>query len=159
MTGDTGKAVPPGWYPDPTGQTRWWDGTQWGQAAAQTPMATGQPQMGQPGGGDPMGTAMLAHVLGIVAGFVGPLIIYLMYNDKDPFVRHHAAEALNFQITLFIAYMVSALLMIVIIGILLLPVVMVGAIVFGIQGAMAAKRGEWWVYPVNIRMVSGSVKA
>ncbi|MFN7148705.1 MAG: DUF2510 domain-containing protein [Microthrixaceae bacterium] len=27
------NSPPPGWYQDPDGVTRWWDGTQWGQAA------------------------------------------------------------------------------------------------------------------------------
>ena len=31
------QSTPPGWYTDPSGTTRWWDGTQWGQAAAETP--------------------------------------------------------------------------------------------------------------------------
>ena len=26
---DSTNAVPPGWYPDQSGQQRWWDGTQW----------------------------------------------------------------------------------------------------------------------------------
>ncbi len=34
--------TPPGWYPDPAGVTRWWDGTQWSEqtqgAAAQHPV-------------------------------------------------------------------------------------------------------------------------
>jgi hypothetical protein len=28
-----GSTPPPGWYPDPTGVTRWWDGRNWGPAA------------------------------------------------------------------------------------------------------------------------------
>lgn len=102
---------------------------------------------------------MLAHLLGIFVGWVGPLIIYLVNGDKDPFVRHHAAEALNFHITVFIAMMVSIALAFVLIGFLLFPIVWILSIVFGIQGAMAAKRGEWWTYPVNLRMVPGAVTA
>lgn len=34
----------PGWYPDGTGGTRWWDGTRWGQSAPQPPaQAPAQP--------------------------------------------------------------------------------------------------------------------
>ena len=44
-----------------------------------------------------------------VLSFVGPLVIYLVYKDRDPFVRRHAANALNVQITLAIAYIVLAI--------------------------------------------------
>lgn len=147
MTDHTPEAVPPpGWYPDPNGQTRWWDGSAWGQVAA--------PAQG-PSPTDSRNLAMLAQLLGIFTGFLGPLIIYLMNAKKDPFVRHHASEALNFQITYFIAVMVSVLAMLLLIGFLLLPVVFVAGLVFQIQGAVAANRGEWWRFPVNIRMVPG----
>jgi uncharacterized Tic20 family protein len=135
---------PPGWYPDPYGQTRWWDGVQWGAPATPT------------GGGDSGSMAMLAHLLGIVTGFIGPLIIYLTSAKTDPFVRHHAAEALNFHITLAIAYVACFALMCVIIGFFLFPVLIIGSLIFEIQGAIAANRGEWWKYPINIRMVSGA---
>ena len=108
-------------------------------------------------GSDPKSMAVLAQVLGIVTGFLGPLIIYLVNGDKDRFVKHHSAEALNFQLTVLIAYLVSFVLMIVLVGFLLFFVVWVLAIVFGIQAAIAANRGEWYRYPINIRMVSGAV--
>ncbi len=142
---------PPGWYPDPQGVNRWWDGTQWGQAAVTpTPVAAS-------GTSDPKTMAVLAQVLGILTGLIGPLIIYLVNGEKDPFVRHHASEALNFQLTLLIAYLLSFVLMFVLIGFLLFFVVWILAIVWGIQAAIAANRGEWYRYPVNIRFVSGAL--
>lgn len=156
-----GENPPPGWYPDPQGQTRWWDGQQWGEPAAGN---AAQPAQAQPaaattggGGTDPKTMAMLSHLLGIFAGFLAPLIIYLMNGEKDPYVRHHSAESLNFQITLFIAYIVSFVLMLVLIGFLLFLVVWIGGIVLMIQASMAANRGEWYRYPINIRLVPGAV--
>ena len=58
---------------------------------------------------------------------------------------------------MLIAYLVSFVLMFVLVGFLLIFVVIVLAIVFGIQAAMAANRGEWYRYPISIRMVSGAV--
>jgi uncharacterized Tic20 family protein len=151
-------STPPGWYPDGSGQTRWWDGQQWGQVAAPVPTAPpGAPAPSAFGGTDARTMAMLCHLLAIFFGFLAPLIIYLVNGQKDPFVRHHAAESLNFQITVAIALFVSAILILVLIGLLLFPVIWIGAVVFEIIGAVRANKGEWWRYPINIRMVSGAV--
>jgi uncharacterized Tic20 family protein len=155
---DTGEgpsptsSAPPGWYPDGAGRQRWWDGAQWGAYAPAT-----TPSGGPGGGTDPRTLAMLAHLLGLLTGFVGPLVIYLVNGEKDLFVRHHAAEALNFQITLTIAAVGSALAMLLLIGFLLLPVVLIGGIVLQIIGAVKANAGEWWRYPINLRLVPGAL--
>ena len=139
--------TPPGWYPDQTGTTRWWDGRQWGPTAPPAGAADT----------DGRSLAVLAQLLGILTGFLGPLIVYLVNGDKDRFVRHHSAEALNFQLTVLIGYLVSFVLMFVLIGFLTFLAIWVMAIVFGILAAVAANRGEWYRYPINIRMVSGAV--
>ena len=100
--------------------------------------------------------AMLAQLLGIFTGFLGPLVMYLVAKDDQPFLKHHAAESLNFQITLFIGFIVSAVLMLVLIGFLLFFVVWIGGLVLVIVATMAANRGEWYRYPINIRMVPGA---
>ena len=87
-------------------------------------------------------------------GFLVPLIIYLIKKDESPYLKHHSLEALNFQITIFIALMVSAVLFLVIIGILLFFAVLVASWVFGIIAAIAANKGEWYRYPMTIRMIS-----
>lgn len=144
----TPQSQPPGWYDDGSGQQRWWDGNQWGQYASQTPAASSV--------GDQKTMAVLAQVLGLITGFLGPLVIYLVNGEKDAFVRHHAAEALNFQLTLLIGYIASFVLIFVLIGIVLLPVLVVVGIVFPIIAAIAANKGEWYRYPVSIRMVPGA---
>ena len=40
--------------------------------------------------------AMLAHLLGALTGFLGPLIIWLVKRDTDAFVDDQGKEALNF---------------------------------------------------------------
>lgn len=100
--------------------------------------------------------ALLAHVLTLFTGFIGPLIIYLVARDDQPFIKHHAAEALNFQITVVIGYVISFVLMFVVIGFVTFAAIWVAAIVFAIIAAIAANRGEWYRYPVNIRLVPGA---
>ena len=100
--------------------------------------------------------ATLTQVLPIFTGFLGPLIIWFIARPDQPFVKHHAAEALNFQITVTIAAIVSGLLVLVLIGLILLPVVVIGALVLQIMAAIAANRGEWYRFPVNLRLVPGA---
>lgn len=106
--------------------------------------------------------AMIAH-LGLVASFIIPipfvgmlipLIIWQVKKSESSFVTEHAIEALNFQITLFIGLILTALLMFLIIGFILLPALVVIGLIFTIQGAVAANRGDMYVYRYNWRIVS-----
>ncbi len=97
--------------------------------------------------------AMLIHVLIIFTGFVGPLIIWLIKKDESPFVDRHGRTALNFSITLTIAAFVSAILIIVLIGLLLLLAIMVIGIVFPIIAALKANNGEEYTYPMAIKFL------
>jgi hypothetical protein len=101
---------------------------------------------------------MLAHISAILAAivflaFLGPLLVMLIQGPKSEFVRRQAVEALNFQITTYIAAFVSFLLFFVLIGFVLIVVVGIGWLVLTIVAGMAANRGEDYRYPVNIRLV------
>jgi uncharacterized Tic20 family protein len=69
-------------------------------------------------------------------------------------VDQQAKEVLNFQLTLLIAYVASFILVFFAIGCFLLPIVWVCALVFHIQGCIAANRGQPYRYPVSLRFVS-----
>ena len=102
--------------------------------------------------------ATLTHLSPLVAGilglpFLGPLIIYLVLRDRGPFIRWHSAQSLNFQLTLLIAYIVSAVLTLVVIGIFLLVAVAIASLIFMILAAVAANRGEYYRYPLTIQFV------
>lgn len=105
-------------------------------------------------GTDDTTMAMLAHLLGLLTSFIGPLVLYLAKKDESPYVRAQAAEALNFQLTLMIAYVVSWVLAFVLIGILLVLVIWIGSTILMIIAAVAANRGEAYRYPMNIRFVN-----
>jgi len=118
------------------------------------------PGYGQPGQTAPVSAsdarmwALLANLGGIFFWFVPSLIIYLIYKDRDPFVRRHATQALNFQIILGIVIFVSSLLTIIIIGFIPLFAAMICGIVFPILGAVAANKGEPYNYPYIPQMVT-----
>ncbi len=95
---------------------------------------------------------MLSHVGGIILGFVGPLIVMLVFGPRDAFTKDQSTEALNFQLTLLIGYIAGTILTF----ILPLPVgliVWVLGLVFAIMGALAANKGEAYRYPFSLRLV------
>jgi uncharacterized Tic20 family protein len=70
--------------------------------------------------------AMFCH-LAALSGFIiplgnilGPLILWLIKKDTMPLVDQHGKEALNFQITVLFAFIISAVLTLVLIGFLLM---------------------------------------
>jgi len=96
---------------------------------------------------------MLAHLSALLFGFVGPLVVWLIKKEEIPFVADQGKEALNFQITVFIAMMICAVLMVVLIGIFLMPLVGIAALVFTIIGGIKANGGETYRYPFALRLI------
>ncbi|WP_084697017.1 DUF4870 domain-containing protein [Glaciibacter superstes] len=105
--------------------------------------------------------ASFAHLGGILS-FLPSLIIYLVFKDRGRFTATEAKEALNFQITLVIAYVViwfvTGLVAMVTFGIgsligLLVWVVWIGGVIFSILGFVQAKDGNHYRYPFSIRFI------
>ena len=104
---------------------------------------------------DEKSIAMLSHILAIVPGIgiLGPLIIYVIRNKDSQYISYHAKESLNFQISIFIFYIIGAILVFVLIGFLIGIFVWIGNIVMVIFGALAANRGDYFRYPLNMRIL------
>ena len=98
--------------------------------------------------------ATLIHIGGIFFSFVPALIGYLILKDRGPFIREHTATALNFQITMAIAYVVSIVPRVPHRGHLLLIAVWVVTIIFSIMAAVKANQGQPYTYPLAIKFVS-----
>ncbi len=94
---------------------------------------------------------LLAHLLIPV---IPALIMWLIRKADSPFIDDHGKEAMNFQISLVIYFFASAVLVGCGVGVVLLPAVYVLGIVGMIMGAMAAHRGEYFRYPVTMRMIA-----
>ena len=97
---------------------------------------------------------MLCHLLGLLTGFLGPLIIWLIKKDQSLFINDQGKEALNFQLTLLIAYAIGVITACFVVGIFLILATWIFAIVVGIMGAVNANKGQRYRYPLTIRMIS-----
>ena len=101
--------------------------------------------------------AILAHVLAIASGWIGPLVILLAFRGRGRYLEHQAKESLNFQLTLVLAILVGVGVAIVTFGLgalVVVPVLVVVQLLFPILAGVAASRFEWYRYPVNLRFVS-----
>jgi uncharacterized Tic20 family protein len=98
---------------------------------------------------------LLTHLSGIIAGFIVPLIIWLINKDKPEksWLTDSSKEALNFQITIAIAYVICIVLSVVVIGGLLMPIVWLVNLIFCILGGVAANKGEAYRYPFALRLI------
>ena len=99
---------------------------------------------------------LLAHLSPLIASgiglpFIGPLVIWLIKKDESPFIADQAKEALNFQIAIMIVVMICAAT---VVGIVLLPVVGVGGLVYSIIAALEANKGIYYRYPYTIRLIN-----
>lgn len=113
---------------------------------------------------------VLAHASALIQfvgipSFVGPLVVWLVRRE-DEVVEPHAREALNFQLSLIIYFAVIVLVGIIaaitIVGLLLVPllivlglILVVAEVVFAILASLAASRGEFYRYPMNLNLIKG----
>jgi uncharacterized Tic20 family protein len=112
----------------------------------------------------------LAFLLPILVGFLGPLIIYLVYRDRSQFVRATSRESLNLQITAaivsvgallglaFFGFAVALALpplgiLMIISGITLIIGYSIAVLIFEIIGAVKANSGEVYQVPFILRLV------
>ncbi|WP_067482236.1 DUF4870 domain-containing protein [Actinomadura hibisca] len=150
-----GAAPPPGYEPPPgygppPGQP--YDPS-WGYGPPGGPYG---PQRG--GSSDDTTMALISYLLMCVTGFIGPLVIYLIKRNESPFVRYHAAQALNYQISLLLRALALAAVCVpaalladqpalfIPLGVVYLEAVF-GPWVFGVIGAVKAGKGQYVRFP------------
>ncbi|MCB9289420.1 MAG: DUF4870 domain-containing protein [Lewinellaceae bacterium] len=100
--------------------------------------------------------AHLGFLAGLVIPFgniVAPLVIWLVYKDRSSYIDFHGKEALNFQITMTIALIGSAFLILLFIGIFLVIGAVILSLVLSIIAATKANNGEYYRYPFSIRFI------
>lgn len=98
-------------------------------------------------------SALLAYV-GIPFGhLLGPLVIWLLKKDDDPFINAHGRESLNFQISITLYTGIAFLLVFAVVGLVLLPAIFCLHIVLSILAALRANDGQLYRYPLTIRLL------
>lgn len=99
--------------------------------------------------------AILAHILAIVPGIgiLGPLVIYLIRRDGPDFVTENARESLNFQITVYICYIIGWLLAAILIGFVLVGVLWFVNLVLVVIAAVRVSENKIYRYPFNLRLI------
>ncbi|GAA4075134.1 DUF4870 domain-containing protein [Actinomadura miaoliensis] len=108
-----GYTPPPGYGSGPGAGNPYGGGPQppWGYGPPGVP-----PNPQGPVRSDDTTWALMCYVLTIAVGFLGPLVLYFVKKNESPFVRHHAAQSLNMQIT----YLLHVIIALVVGGVLAL---------------------------------------
>ena len=104
--------------------------------------------------------AMLCHYAAffwvlapLIGNVIGPLIVWQLKKDLHPFVDEQGKEALNFQLTVAIAWLVCFVLGFVVIGFLLMVVLVIAALILTIIGGIKANKGIAYRYPLTWRLI------
>lgn len=100
--------------------------------------------------------AHLSALIGFIIPFgniIGPLVIWLTKGKEIEFVGTEAREALNFQITMLLAFVVSWVLAFILIGFLLMALLAIADLVLIILAAVSASKGQPYRYPFTLRLV------
>ncbi|KVV01495.1 MULTISPECIES: DUF4870 domain-containing protein [Pseudomonas] len=84
---------------------------------------------------------------------IGPLILWQMKRESDPFIDDQGKEAMNFQITVAIASAICYVLMFVLIGFALIGLLFIGAVVLVVIAGVKANDGVSYRYPFTWRPI------
>ena len=98
-------------------------------------------------------SAFAVFVFPVGGNIIAPLVIWLTRRDTSRFVEAEAKEALNFNITVSLGWIVCGLLTFALIGIPLGAVLFLGWLVLTIVAAVKATEGVGYRYPISLRLV------
>lgn len=96
---------------------------------------------------------VLVHLSGLIGSFLVPLLVYFSRPVRDDVLALAAKEALNFQITLALAWLIAMATVLVLVGLLFLPLLVLISIGMPIWAAVLSARGETVRYPLILRLV------
>lgn len=112
--------------------------------------------------GDDRTVAVLTHLSGLIGalisagwlGFVGPLVVWLVYRDRNAFLRATSAGSFNFNLSMWllnaIAFVCFATILLIPVAIVLWIVAAVLLVVCHVLAVLRANRGEVYRYPLQL---------
>jgi uncharacterized Tic20 family protein len=105
---------------------------------------------------DERNIAMLTHLSGFIFSIIVPLIVWLMHKDRADkgYLVAEAKEALNFQITVLIGYVICWILTMILIGVLLGWLLWIANLVFCLIAAVRVSADGSYRYPFSLRLVN-----
>lgn len=98
-------------------------------------------------------SAFAVFVFPLGGNIIAPLIVWLARRDTSAFVDAEAKEALNFNISVSLGWIVCGLLTFVLVGIPLAVILLLGWLVMTIIAAIKASEGTGYRYPIALRLV------
>ncbi|MDP2231891.1 DUF4870 domain-containing protein [Methylotenera sp.] len=103
---------------------------------------------------DDKNIATITHLGGTVFSFVPALIVWILKKDDSEYISGQAKEALNFQITVLLAYFISWVLAWILIGFVFMLIIWIFNIVLSIIAAISTSKGETYRYPFTLRLIN-----
>lgn len=101
--------------------------------------------------------AMICH-LAALSGYlvpfgniIGPLIVWAVKKDDDPFINDQGKEVLNFQLTMTMVFIFCCILIFILIGAFLVVALAIAVLIMTVVGAINANEGRYYRYPMTIR--------
>lgn len=88
-----------------------------------------------------------------IPSLIAPLIMWLIKKDESEFADYHGREAVNFNISFLLYTAVSAVLILALVGLVLLPAVLLTWFILVIVATVKASNGEYYRYPLTIRFL------
>jgi len=102
-------------------------------------------------------SALAGLVVPVVGCIVGPLVIWQVKKEEFPFVNEQGKEAVNFQISMLLYLLISAIIWIplsfVCIGVLIPVAISIVDLIFLLIAAVKANDGYHYRYPLTIRFI------
>jgi uncharacterized Tic20 family protein len=94
--------------------------------------------------------SILIHAISIVLELIAPIIGYVVFKEKGPYVNHHSKESLNFSLTLLLFYVILAVS---VVGWVVIWAVPIYSTIFRIIAAVKASQGDFYKYPMTIHFI------
>jgi uncharacterized Tic20 family protein len=104
-------------------------------------------------------TATLLHLMGFLGlvfplgNVVGPVILWLVKKDESPLIDKEGKKAINFQITMSIAMIISTLLIFIVVGLIFIVAIMILEFVAIITAAIRTSQGQEYNYPFSFEFL------